>query len=176
MRVVAGSARGIRLVAPPGHSTRPTSDRVREATFNALGSLGVVEGSAVLDLFAGSGAMGIEALSRGASRATFVDNDRSAVEAIRTNLEVTKLGSSAVVIRADSTRFAAEHAAGFDLAVIDPPYSFDGWEPLLAALPVPVVVIESDREIDPGEVWAVVRSRRYGSTVVTISRSLRADP
>jgi len=176
MRVVAGSARGIRLVSSPGQRTRPTSDRVREATFNALGSLGVVEGSAVLDLFAGSGAMGIEALSRGARRATFVDDDRSAVESIRSNLEVTNLTSSAVVIRADATRFAAENAAGFDLAVIDPPYSFGGWAALLAALPVPVIVIESDREIDPGEEWAVVRSRRYGSTVVTISRSLRADP
>jgi 16S rRNA (guanine966-N2)-methyltransferase len=176
MRVVAGSARGIRLVAPPGYSTRPTSDRVREATFNALGSLGVVEEAAVLDLFAGSGAMGIEALSRGARRATFVDNDRTALESICANLEVTKLASAATVIRADAPRFAMEHAAGFDVAVIDPPYSFDGWDVLLAALPVPIVVIESDREIDAGTAWAVVRSRRYGSTVVTISRSRRADP
>src|SRR5262245_65746565 len=97
MRVVAGSARGIRLDGPPGRSTRPTSDRVREATFNALGSLGLVEGSVVLDLFAGSGAMGIEALSRGARRATFVDNDPSALESIRTNLEVTKLAPAATV-------------------------------------------------------------------------------
>jgi 16S rRNA (guanine966-N2)-methyltransferase len=176
MRVVAGSARGIRLVAPPGHSTRPTSDRAREATFNALGSLGLVEGAAVLDLFAGSGAMGIEALSRGARRATFVDNDRTALESIRANLEVTKLASAATVIRADAPRFAAEDAAGFDVAVIDPPYSFDGWDALLAALLVPIVVIESDREIGAGTAWDVVRSRRYGSTVVTISRSRRADP
>jgi 16S rRNA (guanine966-N2)-methyltransferase len=149
---------------------------VREATFNALGSLGLVDGAAVLDLFAGSGAMGIEALSRGATRATFVDNDRSALESIRTNLEVTKLAPAATVIRADATRFAARDAVGFDLAVIDPPYSFDGWDALLAVLPVPIVVIESDREIDPGGAWAVVRTRRYGSTVVTISRSRRADP
>jgi 16S rRNA (guanine966-N2)-methyltransferase len=148
---------------------------VREATFNALGSLGLVEGAAVLDLFAGSGAMGIEALSRGASRATFVDNDRPALEAIRSNLRVTKLDANATVVRADAAGFAAMDAAGFDLAVIDPPYAFDGWIELLAALPVPVAVIESDREIDPGERWAVVRSRRYGSTVITISRSRRDD-
>jgi 16S rRNA (guanine966-N2)-methyltransferase len=174
MRVVAGTARGVKLVAPPGRSTRPTSDRVREATFNALGSLGLVEGAAVLDLFAGSGAMGIEALSRGASRATFVDDDRTALEAIRSNLEVTKLAANATVIRGDATRFAAEDASGFDLALIDPPYAFDSWRDLLTALPVSVAVIESDREIDPGVGWAVVRSRRYGSTVVTISRSRRA--
>jgi 16S rRNA (guanine966-N2)-methyltransferase len=172
VRVVAGSARGIRLDAPPGKATRPTSDRVREATFNALGSLGLVDGAAVLDLFAGSGAMGIEALSRGAARATFVDNDRAAVEAIRANLERTSLDGTGSVVRADAVRFAADQAAGFDLAVIDPPYAFDGWAELLAVLPVPVAVIESDREIDPGSRWTVVRSRRYGTTVVTISRSL----
>jgi 16S rRNA (guanine966-N2)-methyltransferase len=82
MRVIAGTARGRRLVAPTGSSTRPTSDRVREATFNALGSLGVVVDATVLDLFAGSGAMGIEALSRGAAHATFVDQDRAARAAI----------------------------------------------------------------------------------------------
>jgi 16S rRNA (guanine966-N2)-methyltransferase len=145
---------------------------VREATFNALGSLGVVEGAAVLDLFAGSGAMGIEALSRGADRATFVDNDRVAVEAIRANLQRTKLDGVGSVVRADAVRFAAEQADGFDLAILDPPYAFDGWEELLAILPVPVAVIESDRAIDPGPRWTVVRSRRYGTTVVTISRSL----
>jgi len=174
MRVVAGSARGIRLVGPAGRSTRPTSDRVREATFNALGSLGLVEGAVVVDLFAGSGAMGIEALSRGASRATFVDADRSAVDTIRSNLDRTGLDRTATVIRADALRFAADESAGFDLALVDPPYAFDGWDDLLASLRVAVVVIESDREIDPGEGWTVVRSRRYGSTVVTISRS-RAD-
>jgi 16S rRNA (guanine966-N2)-methyltransferase len=175
MRVVAGSARGIRLVGPAGRSTRPTSDRVREATFNALGSLGLVEGAVVVDLFAGSGAMGIEALSRGASRATFVDADRSAVDTIRSNLDRTGLDRTATVIRADALRFAADESAGFDLALVDPPYAFDGWDDLLASLRVAVVVIESDREIDPGEGWTVVRSRRYGSTVVTISRSRRAD-
>ncbi|HEY2814104.1 MAG TPA: 16S rRNA (guanine(966)-N(2))-methyltransferase RsmD [Acidimicrobiales bacterium] len=175
VRVVAGTARGIRLDAPPGRATRPTSDRVREATFNALGSLGLVEGASILDLFAGSGAMGIEALSRGAVRATFVDNDRTAVDSIQANLDATKLAPAGTVVRADAVRFAAGHAFGFDLAIIDPPYAFDGWHDLLATLPVPVAVIESDRPVDPGNQWAVVRSRRYGSTVVVIS-CRRDDP
>ena len=170
MRVVAGTARGIRLVAPAGHGTRPTSDRVREATFNALGSLGLIEGASVLDLFAGSGAMGIEALSRGAAAATFVDNERSAIEAIHANLAATKLASSATVVRGDAARFATRESARFDLAVADPSYAFDAWPELLAEIHVPVVVIESDREIEVGIDWAVVRMRRYGSTVVTISR------
>src|SRR4051812_5284478 len=105
MRVVAGSARGIRLVAPSGTSTRPTSDRVREATFNALGSLGAVEDARVLDLFAGTGAMAIEALSRGAAHATFVDRDAAAVAAIHTNLETTHLVPLATVVRTDVMRY-----------------------------------------------------------------------
>lgn len=174
MRVVAGSARGRRLVAPAGRSTRPTSDRVREATFNALGSLGLVDGATVLDLFAGSGAMGIEALSRGAARATFVDDDRHAVDAIRVNLVATGLDASATVVHADVARFVTSSPDECDLALIDPPYAFDGWDDLLRAVPARAVVVESDREVDAAPGWVVVRSRRYGTTVVTISR--RADP
>ena len=93
--MVAGTAGGLRLVAPTGQSTRPTSDRVREATFNALHSLGAIEGADVLDLFAGSGAMGIEALSRGAAHATFVDHDERARAAVHANLDVTHLADRA---------------------------------------------------------------------------------
>ena len=175
MRVVAGTARGIRLDAPHGRATRPTSDRVREATFNALGSLGLVEGATVLDLFAGSGAMGIEALSRGAEHATFVDDERSAVETIRANLERTSLAERATVVRSDALRFVAD-GARFDLGVIDPPYAFDGWAGLLSSLNVETAVIESDRDVEPGDGWVVVRSRRYGSTVVHHLPLRRADP
>jgi 16S rRNA (guanine966-N2)-methyltransferase len=170
MRVVAGTAGGLRLVAPEGHSTRPTSDRAREATFNSLGSLGVLEDSTVLDLFAGSGAMGIEALSREAAHATFVDNDDRARTAIRANLETTKLGDRATVVAADAFAFLNSARERFDLAVLDPPYAFDRWDEVLAVLPAEVAVLESDRPIDPGASWAVVRSRRYGTTVVTICR------
>jgi 16S rRNA (guanine966-N2)-methyltransferase len=170
MRVVSGTAGGLRLVAPDGQATRPTSDRAREATFNALGSLGAVEDAAVLDLFAGSGAMGIEALSRDAAHATFVDNDQRALRAIRANLDTTKLGDRATVVAADAFAFLSTVDRRFDLAVLDPPYAFDHWSDVLAALPADVAVLESDRPVDPGEGWAVVRSRRYGTTVVTICR------
>jgi 16S rRNA (guanine966-N2)-methyltransferase len=170
MRVVAGTAGGLRLVAPDGQTTRPTSDRAREATFNALGSLGVVEDATVLDLFAGSGAMGIEALSRDAAHATFVDNDERARRAIRANLETTKLGDRAKVVAADAFAFLSTVDRRFDLAVLDPPYAFDRWSEVLAVLPAEVAVLESDRPIDAGVSWVVVRSRRYGTTVVTICR------
>jgi 16S rRNA (guanine966-N2)-methyltransferase len=170
MRVVAGTAGGLRLVAPDGHATRPTSDRAREATFNALGSLGVIEDATVLDLFAGSGAMGIEALSRDAAHATFVDNDDRARQAVRANLESTRLAERGTVVAADAFTFLDTVDRRFDVAVLDPPYSFDRWNEVLAVLPAEVAVLESDRPIDPGAGWTVVRSRRYGTTVVTICR------
>jgi 16S rRNA (guanine966-N2)-methyltransferase len=170
MRVVAGSAGGLRLVAPAGEETRPTSDRVREATFNALGSLGLVENADVLDLFAGSGAMGIEALSRGAAHAVFVDTEDRARQAIRTNLAATKLADRATVVAGDARTFLGSADRRFDLAILDPPYAFDRWTDLLAAVPADVAVLESDHAVDPGEGWVVVRSRRYGTTVVTICR------
>ncbi len=138
MRVVAGSARGRRLEAPEGESTRPTGDRVREAVFNSLHSLGAVEDATVLDLFAGSGALGIEALSRGAAHATFVDTDRRAIGAIEANLAATGLAERATVLRADADSVVARAVAEgrrWDLALLDPPYAFDGWADLLAVLP-----------------------------------------
>jgi 16S rRNA (guanine966-N2)-methyltransferase len=165
--VVAGTARGRRLVTPPGTDTRPTSDRVREAIFNALGSLHVVEGSRVLDLFAGSGALGIEALSRGALSAVFVDSSAAAIDAVRANLETT--GFEASVIRTDAHRY---DDGPFELALLDPPYatSDDEWKHLLTHLDAAVVVVESDREVDLTGRWELLRSKRYGSTVVLIAR------
>jgi 16S rRNA (guanine966-N2)-methyltransferase len=184
MRVVAGTARGRRLRAPAGRDTRPTSDRVREAVFNSLGSLGVVDGARVLDLFAGSGALGIEALSRGATHATFVERDDRAIEAIWSNLVTTGLADRAQVTANEVLSWLARRpgAGPFDLALADPPYSFDRWDDLLdaaAGLPVDVVVIESDRSVVPGDgpggKWLVVREKSYGSTVVTIVRRASDD-
>jgi 16S rRNA (guanine966-N2)-methyltransferase len=107
VRVVAGSARGRPLRAPPGDRVRPTADRVREATFNALGSLGLVEGARVLDLFAGTGALGIEALSRGADRACFVDHDARSLAVVRANLAATGLAERATVVRAEALSWLA---------------------------------------------------------------------
>ncbi|MEA3019159.1 MAG: hypothetical protein QOI47_683 [Actinomycetota bacterium] len=167
MRVVAGTAKGRRLVAPPGSDTRPTTDRVREAVFNALGSLDAVTGARVLDLFAGSGALGIEALSQGAASVTFVDNSAKAVDAVRTNLATA--GLEGTVIRADAHRY---DDGPFDLALLDPPYATtdEEWAWLLDHLDAGVVVLESDRELDLGPRWELLRSKRYGTTVVQIAR------
>jgi 16S rRNA (guanine966-N2)-methyltransferase len=171
VRVVAGSLRGRRLQAPPGRATRPTSDRVREATFNALASLDLLRDARVLDLFAGSGALGIEALSRGAAHCTFVEQARPAVAVIRRNLQALDLDDRATVVGMDAERYVASAAADgrtFDLVLADPPYRYDGWPSLVAALPSPVVVAESGGAIDAPAGWEVVRERAYGTTHVTI--------
>jgi 16S rRNA (guanine966-N2)-methyltransferase len=170
MRVIAGTARGRRLVVPAGTTTRPTPDRVREATFNALGSLGAVVDAAVVDLFAGSGALGIEALSRGAARCTFVDTDRAARDAVAANLASCGLADEATVVAAPAERALADwgrDGTRFDLALLDPPYDFDGWEGLLTALPADLAVAESTHGV-AAEGWSVLREKRYGRTYVTI--------
>ena len=149
---------------------RPTGDRAREAVFSSLESLGAVEEASVLDLFAGTGALGIEALSRGAASATFVDDDRAALASVSANLAATGLGERARVVRDDALRFLGG-AGRFDLALVDPPYAFDVWPALLAALQAGVAVLESDRAVDVGDGWRVLRTKRYGDTVVTLALS-----
>src|SRR4051794_31731507 len=170
MRIVTGTARGRRLVTPPGLEVRPTTDRVREAVFNALGSLDVLHGAVVLDLFAGSGALGIEALSRGAAHVTFVDSSPQALRAVTANLETCGMEADATVVRADALTHLGRTATHVDLALLDPPYGFEDWDALLAALDADVLVMESDRPIEPGSGAEVLRQRRYGGTVVTIAR------
>lgn len=174
MRVVAGELRGRRLAAPAGPVTRPTADRVREALFSILGD---VSGLRVLDLFAGSGALGIEALSRGASQAVFVDSSRRAVAAIRSNL--TALGLEAPVHRQDALAFLAGSGggAGFDLAFLDPPYNSAGplAAPLAERLP-PIltqearIVTESDKRSPLLIPFTLVRERFYGDTRIAVYR------
>ncbi|HVF32565.1 MAG TPA: 16S rRNA (guanine(966)-N(2))-methyltransferase RsmD [Acidimicrobiales bacterium] len=177
MRVVAGIARGRRLVAPKGDRTRPTSDFVREAIFNSLQSHVDLRDATVLDLFAGTGALGIEALSRGAAAATFVDHDRLAVAAVRANLVATGFTSRATVLQVDATRPATALPA-VDVAFVDPPYAFsdDDWRTLLTRVDAGVLVVESDREVDPGEPWRVLKSKKYGTTVVTLAATPRSSP
>jgi 16S rRNA (guanine966-N2)-methyltransferase len=154
LRVIAGAARGRRLVAPPGEGVRPTKDIAREAVFSALEARGAVAGAEVLDLYAGTGALAIEALSRGAARAVLVERDPAALQAIADNLSTVGFVDRARVVRSDVARFVAARPsldAPFDLVFIDPPYDVSGDEvtQLLRALLAPgwltpdaVVVVE----------------------------------
>ena len=178
MRVVSGELGGRKLVTPDGDEDASDVERVREAIFNSLFSLDAIDGARVLDAFAGSGALGIEALSRGADHATFVETGRNALAALRDNLETLRLGAAARVVPGDALahleRTAAEGGA-YDLVLLDPPYGFDDWAVMLAAVPEDaMVVIESDREIELPDSWEVQRVKRYGSTVVTIASSTTA--
>lgn len=171
VRVVSGEFRGRSIVAPDGSATRPTTDKVREAVFNALGSLGVVEGAVVADLFAGSGALGLEALSRGAESCVFVERDSAALRALRSNIAHLGVDRRSRVVASDALAVAAS-LTGLDLALVDPPYTFDDWQTLLDRLSAPFVVAESDREITAPPGWAGVRARRYGRTWVTFLERL----
>ena len=179
MRVVSGTARGRRLAAPPGIHTRPTPNRVREAVFNSLYSLGVTEGARVLDLYAGTGALGIEALSRGAAEAVFVERDPTVVAVLRANLETTGFVDRATVMAVDA--FSAlddliRQQRHFDLALADPPYAFDRWPELLALVPADIVAIESDRDIEVSSNLKVHHRMRHGGTVVTFAVVVERGP
>ncbi|MDA8292422.1 MAG: 16S rRNA (guanine(966)-N(2))-methyltransferase RsmD [Actinomycetota bacterium] len=171
MRVIAGEARGRPLRSPATPGVRPTSDRVREAMFDVLGSLGVVDGADVLDAFAGSGALGIEALSRGARSVTFVDSSRDAVRSVEDNLErVGFSGRREVrVVRMDVLAFLASSVASYDVALLDPPYRFDAWEDVLATIDARVVVAESRAPVDVPDRFELHRVYRYGGTLVTVA-------
>src|SRR4051812_21340732 len=133
MRIIAGRWRGRPILAPAGQATRPTSDRTREALFSMLASrIGSFEGLAVADLFAGSGALGLEALSRGAAACTFVETDRNAIEAIRRNLAALGADADIVAAPADLARIPAQ----LDVAFLDPPYRSGLAAPALARLPL----------------------------------------
>jgi 16S rRNA (guanine(966)-N(2))-methyltransferase RsmD len=174
MRVIAGSRKGHKLAAPRGLDTRPTSDRVRENIFNLVGP---VDDARVLDLFAGSGAMGIEALSRGAARAVFVEHDADAVRTIERNLDRLRL-TGARVVRGDVLRAIAQEAtagAKYDLVLVDPPYGMlIEIQPRLARHLPPLVaadglvVVETDARTEPELPLPVRTSRKYGQTRVTL--------
>jgi 16S rRNA (guanine(966)-N(2))-methyltransferase RsmD len=185
VRVIAGTLGGRRLTAPRGRATRPTSDRVREALFMSLEPL---HGLRVVDLYAGSGALGIEALSRGAEHADFVESDRNTLTALRGNLEQLGLTGQARVWPLDLPRGLArlgEPLARADLVLADPPYGGDEARAVLAALarmalPDHVrVVVEHHGKDAIEERWGDlvrVRQRRYGETVVSTYRHAAPDP
>jgi 16S rRNA (guanine966-N2)-methyltransferase len=174
MRIIAGTHRGRRIAAPKGAHTRPTGDRVREALFNLVGP---VDDAAVLDLYAGSGALGIEALSRGARRCVFVDTDAAACAVIRRNLETLGLTGALVLQREVGSVLRAEAAAErrYELVLLDPPYgAWQGLEVELGRLLPAVladsglVVVETDARVEPALPLDRVTTRRYGSARLSL--------
>jgi 16S rRNA (guanine966-N2)-methyltransferase len=178
MRVIAGRLGGRVLKAPKGRMTRPTSEKVREALFSALGT---IEGAEVLDLFAGTGALGIEAISRGAKKAVFVERDGSALGALQENLQALRIESSEAEVRRGDAfgalRTARRREETYDLVFIDPPYRrAHDWGPELSAVlpsmlrPAARVVVESDRRAPLELQLEVLQQRRYSDTSITIYR------
>jgi len=170
VRIISGSRKGHTIHAPAGRGTRPTSDRVRENIFNIVGP---VEDATVLDLYAGSGAMGLEALSRGAASAVFVERDPDAIRAIERNLD--KLRLRGTVLRQDGIAVLAGEKRKYDLVFVDPPYEmYTDLQPQLARYLPPVVaadgvvVVETDARIEPDLPLEQRTSRKYGSARVTV--------
>jgi len=172
MRIIAGDRRGSKITAPKGDTTRPTSDRVREAAYNLIGP---VEDAVVLDLFAGSGAMGLEALSRGARRCVFVESDRAASRVIQENLEKLRFTGAFVLQKDAFQALREERGRTYDLVLVDPPYgSWPDLELRLAeALPAMLapdglLVVETAARVEPELPLDLVTSRRYGSARITL--------
>ena len=176
MRIIAGSRKGSRIFAPKGLDTRPTADRVREAAFNLLGP-GAAEDAKVLDLFAGSGAMGLEALSRGAAHVTFVENDREACRTINRNLD--KLGFDDATVHCQDALLAlrtdARQGTRYDLVLLDPPYKrFSSLQKAMIQhmpeilSPAGTLLVETAAEEEPDLPLAKRTTRRYGSARLTL--------
>ena len=164
--MVSGQARGRALSAPLPEHVRPTTDRVKESIFDMLGSLGGVEDLEILDLFYGSGALGIEALSRGAASVTFVDSERRCLDAAQANLACVGLAEApARFVRASLPGWSAPSV---DLVFADPPYAMVDLGDLLETLQAQIVVLETGEEPAVPERWVVHRQRRYGTTLVTV--------
>ena len=175
MRVISGTAKGIPLQAVPGTATRPISDRVKEALFSIVGA--EIVGASVLDLFAGTGSVGIESLSRGAARAVFVEKKSRAVSTIRNNLHRTRLESNARIVRSDVFQFLARQPQAFDLIYVAPPQYRSLWARTLLTIDSEtgwlaqdglVIVQIFPKELEPLELRALqlFDQRRYGSTLL----------
>lgn len=176
MRIITGVARGKHLVTPEGRDVRPTPERVKEGLFSALQF--DIEGRRVLDLFAGSGQLGLEALSRGAASAVFVDTSDSSVKIVKQNIELTGFESKAKVFRSDYASFAAACSDTFDIAFLDPPYNAGLLMPALkAVLPLMsdygTIICEHPPEVKPEENvggFSIAKTYRYGKVLVTVYR------
>lgn len=176
MRVISGKARGVKLISPEGNSTRPTLDRVKEALFSML--LPYLNEASVLDLFAGSGALGIESLSRGAGKAVFVDSSKAAIECVRKNLTAAKLENSATVIMSSSKNYLEKCNEKFDIIFLDPPYAQALYEETLLLIEKynlltesGIIVIEWDYDIgfnSKTSRFEVLKEKKYGRVGITV--------
>lgn len=185
MRIISGTARGTQLFAPKGMDTRPTTDKVKESLFNIL--QGEVAGASVLDLFAGSGALALEALSRGAEKAVMADQSREAIGCIRRNLEKLRFTDRAGVFPCDwlqAVSRLSEAGEQFDLVFLDPPYRMEDLAPLCDTLrdkgllmPDALIVWErksgSDKTLSPD--FTFVRQKSYGETEICFYRYAKED-
>ena len=180
MRIITGKAKGIVLKTPKGENTRPTAERVKESVFSMLQF--DIEGRTVLDLFAGSGQMGMEALSRGAQSATFVDKSKDAIMLIKENLQKTRLIDNGIVLQCDYLEFIRRNVGkSYDIVIIDPPYALKMYNPALKSLldtsmikPATLIVCESGTdEIFNGDLelqskFEIAKQNKYGNTYITI--------
>ena len=181
MRVITGTARGRNLLTLPGEDVRPTTDRVKEAMFSIIQF--EVEGSQVLDLFAGSGQLGIEALSRGAAYATFVDSAKESIDCVKTNLQKTNLKQNSCVVQTDAFSFLKTSSGSFDIALIDPPYSKGLVQkalPLVAERMNPngVIICEHPHGEEMPEkagAFELYRQYKYGKLALTVYRIIEGD-
>lgn len=177
MRVIAGSARGLKLISPDGIKTRPTLDRVKEALFSML--YPYLNGAVVLDLFAGSGALGIEALSRGADKSYFIDNSQEAISCINSNITAAKFNESSAVAKKDAIEFLKTCNQNFDIIFIDPPYAKGLYETTINLIAQNeilsrkgLIVIEQDMDAQPlsnfNHAFEVFKEKRYGRVGITV--------
>lgn len=187
MRVITGKAKGIILKTPQGDSTRPTADRVKEAVFSMLQF--DIEGRSILDLFAGSGQMGIEALSRGASSAVFIDKSKDSIKFIKENLTKTKLSDAATIFQLDYIDFIKRNSGKkFDIIIIDPPYAQKMYNPALQALldadmlkTTSLIVCESgtdeifNNDIKLQSKFEIAKQNKYGNTFITVLKLKSED-
>ncbi len=171
MRVVAGELRGRRIESPEGKTTRPTTDMAREAIFNSLGSHYDLNGARVVDCFAGTGALGIEAISRGAAHVTYIERDKHALEVLKHNIDTLGIADRSTIMRGDALVQAAQCKEA-NLVLADPPYDFAKWAEFLAVVPCNLVVAESGAPVPAPAGWEVLREKRYGRTHVTFLRRL----
>ena len=171
MRVVGGSARGRRLKAPPGTGTRPITDRAKEAIFNMLEArMSLVDVTAV-DLFAGSGSFGIEALSRGARHVTFVERNRAAAKVLAANLDALSFDDRATVL-VSPVEVTLDRVGHVDVAFCDPPYAQDPWANLLARLQADVLVGHAETPVTLTDGWEEITRRSYGRAHVVLARRI----